>query len=124
MKGFPMIKRATFTLAIAVATTAAIAQAPAAPAGAPAAVTPVVPPAKCEPKPVYPGVQAIQDERKREAFQLELKNYQDCIRIYVGERKAFVEASNAAIRAAVEEHNALMNKIREDQEAIKKEAEK
>jgi hypothetical protein len=119
-----MIKRTAVALAFALGATAALAQAPAAPAATGAAPVPAIPPAKCEPKPVYPGVKAIQDEKKREAFQLELKSYQDCIKAYVGERKAFVEASNAAIRAAVEEHNALMNKIREDQEAIKKEAEK
>ncbi|HEX4944386.1 MAG TPA: hypothetical protein VFV55_08530 [Usitatibacteraceae bacterium] len=112
------MKRTAVVLAFVLGTTAAFAQAPAAPA-APAA--PVVEPARCEPKPVYPGIKAIQDDKKREAFQQVLKGYQDCIKAYVAERKAFVEASNAAIRAAVEEHNAVMNKFREDQEAAKKE---
>ena len=38
-------------------------------------------------------------------------------------RKAYVEASNAAIRATVEDHNAVMAKIRIDQEAAKAESE-
>lgn len=117
------MNRTAFVLACALGTTAAFAQAPAAPATTPAPVAPapVIDPAKCTPKPVYPGVKAIQDEKKRETFQRELKGYQDCIKAYVAERKAYVEASNAAIRAAVEEHNAVMNKFREDQEAAKKE---
>lgn len=114
----PMMKRTALALALAVGATAALAQAPAAPA-TPAA--PQIPPAKCEPKPVYPGVKAVQDDSKREKFQAQIKAYQDCVKAYVTERKAFVEASNAAIRTTVEEHNAVMNKIREEQEAAKKE---
>ncbi len=109
------MKYTTFAIALALGATAALAQAPAAPAA------PAVPEAKCEPKPVYPGAKAIQDDDKREAFTKVLKNYQDCVKAYVAERKAFIEASNAAIRTAVEEHNAVMNKFREDQEKAKKE---
>lgn len=122
----PTMKRSTLALALAFCATAALAQAPAAPA-APAAAAPSatsVTPAKCEPKPVYPGVKAMQDDKKREAFSLVLKNYQDCVKAYVAERKSAVEANNAAIRAAVEEHNAVLTKFREDQDAAKKEAEK
>ena len=117
-----MMNRTVFALALALGATAALAQAPAAPAAPAASPVPAVPAAKCEPKPVYPGLKAIQDEKKREAFQLVLKNYQDCVKNYVAERKAFIEASNAAIRAAVEEHNAVLTKFREDQDAAKKEA--
>ncbi len=112
-----MMKRTVFAIALALGTTAALAQAPA-PAAAPGVS---VPAAKCEPKPVYPGVKAIQDDDKREAFTKALKNYQDCVKAYVAERKAFIEASNNGIRAAVEEHNAVMNKFRDDQEKAKKE---
>jgi len=122
----PTMKRSALALALAFCATAALAQAPAAPAAAPAATTPAatVTPAKCEPKPVYPGVKVMQDDKKREAFSLVLKNYQDCVKTYVAERKSAVEANNAAIRAAVEEHNAVLTKFREDQDAAKKEAEK
>lgn len=115
------MKRPAPALALAVAlalgVTAALAQAPA------AAVAPQIPAARCEPKPVYPGMKALADDRKRETFQMELKNFQDCVKAYVAERKAFVEATNAAIRATVEEHNAVMNAIREQQDAAKKELE-
>jgi hypothetical protein len=109
------MKRTVLAIALAAGASAALAQAPAAPAAAPAA--PEVPAAKCEPKPAYPGLKALQDERKRETFQKDLKSYQDCIRIYVGERKAAVDANNAAMRVAVEEHNAIMTKIRAEQDA-------
>ena len=92
-------------------------------AQAPAAPDATVPPAKCEPKPAYPGAKAIQHDMKREQFQKELKAYQDCVKNYVAERKAYIEASNAAIRTAVEEHNAVMTKIREEQDAARKEQE-
>jgi hypothetical protein len=109
------MKRTALAIALAMGASAALAQAPAAPAAAP--VAPEVPAAKCEPKPAYPGLKAVQDERKREIFQKDLKSYQDCIRVYVGERKAAVDANNAAMRTAVEEHNAIMTKIRADQDA-------
>ncbi len=112
----PLMKRTALALALALGATAAFAQAPATPAA-------TVPPAKCEPKPVYPGAKAIQHDMKREAFQKELKAYQDCVRNYVAERKAVIEASNAAIRTTVEEHNAVMTRIREEQDAAKKEQE-
>lgn len=105
-----------FALAFALGVTAAAAQAPATPAA-------TVPPAKCEPKPVYPGAKAIQHDMKREQFQKELKAYQDCVKNYVAERKAYIEASNAAIRTTVEEHNAVMTRIRDEQDAARKEQE-
>jgi hypothetical protein len=114
------MKRTVLAIALAMGATAALAQAPAAPAAPAVPATPAapdVPPAKCEPKPAYPGLKALQDERKRETFQKDLKSYQDCIRTYVGDRKAAVDANNAAMRAAVEEHNAIMSKIRADQDA-------
>ncbi len=118
-----MMKRSALLLALAWGATAALAQAPAAPAAPAAAPAVQVPPAKCEPKPVYPGMKAIQDDKKRENFQKEIKAFQDCVKAYVAERKAYVEASNVAIRATVEDHNAVMAKIRIDQEAAKAESE-
>ena len=114
------MKRTALAIVLALSAATAFAQAPATPAPA-AAATPTVPEAKCEPIPVYPGVKAIQDDDKREAFTKVLRNYQECIKAYVAERKSFIEASNASIRKAVEEHNEVMNKFREDQEKAKKE---
>jgi hypothetical protein len=111
-----MMKRLVLPLALVWGATPALAQAPAAPA-TPIAVE--VPAAKCDPKPVYPGPKVMQDDAKREKFQKEIKAYQDCVKAFVAERKAYVEATNAAIRTTVEEHNAIMNKIRADQDAAK-----
>ena len=111
-----MMKSTALAIALALGASTALAQVPAAPAAPAVSVAA----AKCEPKPVYPGVKTLQDEKLRESFTQTLKAYQDCIKSYVAERKAYIEASNAAIRTAVEEHNAVMNKFREDQEAAKK----
>ncbi|MBL0142006.1 MAG: hypothetical protein IPP91_07985 [Betaproteobacteria bacterium] len=123
------MKGTAYALALALGATTALAQAPATPpaATAPAATAPtapaaVVPQPKCEPKPVYPGPTGMQDEKKVDAFRATLKAYQDCVKAYVAERKTVIDASNTAIRALVEEHNAVMNKIRLEQEALKKEA--
>jgi len=119
-----MMKRLVLPLALVWGASAALAQAPAAPATPAGPATPIaveVPAAKCDPKPVYPGPKVMQDEAKREKFQKEIKAYQDCVKAYVAERKAYVEATNAAVRTTVEEHNAIMNKIRTDQEAAKAE---
>ena len=128
-----MLNRLVLALSLALGASGALAQAPAAPAAPATSASPatpaspaapagnLVPQARCEPQPVYPGAKAIQDPEKREALTRVIKDYQDCVRDYVDERKAYVEASNAAIRKAVEEHNAVMNKFREDQEKAKKE---
>ena len=109
------MKRLVLALALAPGAIAALAQAPDAPA---------IPAAKCGAAPAYPGIKALGDDRAREAFQGEIKNYQDCVKAYVAERKAFIDASNAAIRAIVDEHNAAMGRIRAEQEAAVKALEK
>lgn len=80
---------------------------------------PEVPKAKCEPKPVYPGSKAMQDAEKTEAFQKQLKDYQDCIRTYIAERRAVIQANDTAMRAAADEHNTVISKVRADQDAAK-----
>ena len=83
------------------------------------AQAPEVPKAKCEPKPVYPGSKAMQDAEKTEAFQKQLKDYQECIRNYIAERRAVIQANDTAMRAAADEHNAVITKVRADQDAAK-----
>ena len=110
------MKRTALALALALGATAAYAQAPATPAA-------TVPPAKCEPKPVYPGAKAIQHDRSASCSRRSSRPTRTACRNYVAERKAYIEASNAAIRTTVEEHNAVMTKIREEQDAATKEQE-
>ena len=83
------------------------------------AQAPEVPKAKCEPKPVYPGSKAMQDAEKTEAFQKQLKDYQECIRAYIAERRAVIQANDTAMRAAADEHNTVISKVRADQDAAK-----
>ena len=92
------------------AATGAFAQQPAAPAAAPVVN---VPPPKCEPKPEWPGRLATDSRRK--LFDRELKQYKDCMNAYLEERKAALKANEVAANAAIEEHNAVMKKITEDQ---------
>jgi hypothetical protein len=112
------MKSIVLALIPAFASTAALAQAPAAPA-APAA--PQVAPAKCEPKPVYPGLKAMQDENDVAKFRETLRNYQLCMKTYIDERKAIVKAHTEAANAATAEHNAVIEKFRADQDAARKE---
>lgn len=88
----------------------ALAQQPAAPAAAPVVN---VPPPKCEPKPEWPGRLATDSRRK--LFDRELKAYKDCMNVYLDERKAHLKANEVAANAAIEEHNAVMKKITDDQ---------
>ena len=75
---------------------------------------------KCEPKPEYPGRLALQSETQRKRFDREVKNYKDCVTAYLEARKAGIKANQDAADAAVEEHNAVMKKIQEEQCAASK----
>lgn len=92
------------------AASTAIAQTP---TNAPSPVS--VAPPKCEPKPEWPGRLATDSRRK--LFDRELKIYKDCMNAYLEERKAHLKAHEVAANAAIEEHNAVMKKITEDQKA-------
>ena len=83
-----------------------------------------VPVHKCEPKPVYPGVKALGSEAEVKAFEGQIKSYKECILAYISERRATSRAHEAAANAAADEHNALMEKIRSDQQSAQAEAEK
>jgi hypothetical protein len=74
-----------------------------------------VPKPKCEPKPEYPGRPAMTVESRRKAFDRDMKAYKDCIMAYIEDRKASIKAHDAAANGAVDEYNALMKKINEEQ---------
>ncbi len=116
-----MMKRTAIALALALGAATAHAQAPAAAPAAPAAPAAVtVAPAKCEPKPVYPGLKAMQDEAEVTKFREQLRNYQLCMKAYIDERRAIVKAHTDALNAAAAEHNAVIEKFRADQDAAQK----
>lgn len=105
-----MIRAALAALASAVALAAA-AQQPSA-----------VPEVKCEPKPVYPGLKALRGEAEVKAFEGQIRAYKDCITGYINERRAASRAHEAAANAAADEHNRIMEKIRNDQQLAQAEA--
>lgn len=74
-----------------------------------------VPKWKCEPKPDYPGRLAMGVDTKRKVFERDMKNYQDCMKVYLDARKAAIKANETAASDAVDEYNAIMKKIQEDQ---------
>src|SRR5688572_24151800 len=88
----------------------AYAQQSAAPANAP---TMTVAPPKCEPKPEWPG--RLATDTRKKLFDRELKQYKDCMNAYLDERKSALKANEVAANAAIEEHNAVMKKISDDQ---------
>ena len=81
---------------------------------APAPAAPVnVPGPKCEPKPEWPG--RLASDSRRKLFDRELKIYKDCMNAYLEDRKVHLKAHEQAANAAIEEHNAVMKKVTEDQ---------
>jgi len=110
------MKHAVLALACAFAATAALAQAP---ATAPAAPAVEMPKPKCDPVPAYPGRLAMSVESKRKVFERDMKNYETCMKAFLEERKAVIKANENGANAAIEGYNAVMKKIREEQEAAR-----
>ena len=110
------MKHAVLALACAFAATAALAQAP---ATAPAAPAVEMPKPKCDPVPEYPGRLAMSVESKRKVFERDMKNYETCMKAFLEERKAVIKANETGANAAIEDYNATMKKIREEQEAAR-----
>ena len=95
-----MIKTSTFVLGLALAG-AALAQTPAA-APAPTAPLPSVAAHACT-KPEFPGKVAPQSRQKK--WSDEFKAYVECLKTYLGERNATIEANSKAAKSAVDEFN-------------------
>ncbi|MFZ3321269.1 MAG: hypothetical protein WA190_02785 [Usitatibacter sp.] len=111
MKGITVF--AALALCFAVPAVQAADAAPATPAAA------TVEPPKCDPKPEYPGRLALQSDNRNKAFRLELDKYKDCVNAYLADRKAAVQANEAAANAIIADYNAVMKKINEAQAAAK-----
>lgn len=79
-----------------------------------------IPKATCEPKPAYPGLQAMKSDVEVKAFESQMKNYKECVVKYISDRKSAVKAHQDAENAAAKEYNDTMAKIRTDQEAALK----
>jgi len=95
-----MIRSSTLVLGLVLAG-AALAQAPA-PAPAPTAPLPSVAAHACT-KPEFPGKVAPQSRQKK--WSEEFKAYVECLKTYIGERNAAIEANSKAAKSAVDEFN-------------------
>ena len=90
------------------------AQAPAAPAVAVAVDKP-----KCEPKPEYPGVLAMQSDLRRNSFKREIDAYKACMMAYVEQQKVQQQAHLQAANGAITDYNDTMKSIQKAQEDAK-----
>ena len=86
-------------------------------AQAPAKPTVDVPKPKCEDPGPYPGRVGMQTEDRRNRFVKAVEGYRNCMVAFVEERRAVVEANQAAAKQAVEDLNARVKKINEEQAA-------
>jgi hypothetical protein len=105
------MKRFLIAGAAAFGTTIALAQAP--------GPEPIKP--KCEEPGPYPGRAGMQNDQKRNTFLKALETYKTCMTSFVEERKSVIKQNETAARAAIEEFNARMRKLNEEQEKAKEE---
>jgi hypothetical protein len=108
-----MVRSLTLAVALssAVLLTPAHAQSPAAPAPAPT----VVAPHKCE-KPEIPG--RLAPETRIRKWSVDFKVYGDCLKAYIAERNAVIEAQGKAAKATVDEFNASVHEFNEAVKAL------
>ena len=100
------MKRLIFA-AVAFGAAAAFAQAP--------APTVESPKPKCEEPGAYPGRVGMQTEDRRNRFLKSVETYKTCMLAFVDERKALIEANQAAAKSAVEAFNAKMKQLNDEQ---------
>ena len=100
--------------AVALVVPLAFAQAP-----APATPKPTVemPKPKCEDPGPYPGRVGMQTDDRRNRFIKGVEAYRNCMVAFVEERRAVVEANQAAAKQAIDDLNARVKKINEEQAA-------
>lgn len=79
-----------------------VAQTPAPAPAAPSAPLPTIEGHKCE-KPEFPG--KIAPESRIRKWSNDFRAYVDCLKAYIAERNAAIEANSKAAKSAVEEFN-------------------
>lgn len=107
-----MTKPTVLILAVALALASwAQAQTPAASTPtAPTAPLPVIAAHTCE-KPEFPG--KIASETRIRKWSTDFRGYVDCLKAYIGERNATIEANSKAAKSAVEEFNTSVTEFNE-----------
>src|ERR1700675_3858786 len=92
------MKRLALATLLALGTTLAAAQA--------------VPPLDCGPTPEYPG--RLGSDTQKRTFDKAYRVFDKCVRQYVEDRKAAINANEAAAQKAVDDFNLLGLKMRAD----------
>jgi len=72
---------------------------------------------KCEDPGAFPGRVGMQTEDRRNRFVKAVETYRNCMVAFVEERKAVVDANQAAARQAIDDLNARIKKINDEQSA-------
>lgn len=70
-----------------------------------------VPKAKCEPVPVMPSRNMMNDKMVRRTFDNDLKTYKECMTGYLDQRKAVIAANTEAANTAINDFNAVMKAL-------------
>jgi len=109
------MKQLVFAAIVLATAGLALAQAPAAPAAQAVAVEKP----KCEPKPEYPGVLAMQSDLRRNSFKREIDAYKACMMAYVEQQKVQQQAHLQAANGAITDYNDTMKSIQKAQEDAK-----
>ena len=103
------MKRSILAFLLSLFTAAAFAQAPAAPVSD-------APKPKCEDPGTFPGRVGMQTEDRRNKFLKGVETYRTCMLNFVEERKAVIKANEVSARQAIDDFNARMKKLNEEQE--------
>jgi len=76
-----------------------------------------MPKPKCEDPGPYPGRVGMQTDDRRNRFIKGVEAYRNCMVAFVEERRAVVEANQTAAKQAIEDLNARIKKINDEQAA-------
>ncbi len=115
MTNRPTIRLAVAMAALVLSAVAAAQTPPAAPAapakaGLPTVTVPPVASHACS-KPEFPG--RVSPEARLRKWSTDFLEYIDCLKRYVAERNATIEANNKGAKAAVDEFNASVTEYNE-----------
>ena len=109
------MKRFILAAALLVAVPVAVAQSTDAAKPAEAAKAPDVPKPNCGPAPELPGRTMLQDSSVRKRFEADVQKYKECMKAYVDERQAAAKANAAAGNEAVNDFNAWVKALDDEQ---------
>ena len=77
------------------------------------APAPQIPPPQCEPTPKPLGQAMRQDEGVRKRFLREVKEWEACMKAYLDERNAAMQANQDAANAAIKHFNETIKALNE-----------